>query len=168
MSEEIKNKVDESGLIQLDLQDLIPKGERVVIDLKDFLYEGVMLREKDFRDKIAATDWSQYQDKFVALTNTADAIIPLWSYMLLSSALQPYVKVLIRGNKSHLEGALLRIAIESINAEDYRDARVIVKGCGKIPVPESAYMSITLKLQPVVKSLMFGEACSTVPVFKRK
>lgn len=168
MSEEIKNKVDESGLIQLDLQDFIPKGERVVIDLKDFLYEGVMLREKDFRDKIAATDWSQYQDKFVALTNTADAIIPLWSYMLLSSALQPYVKVLIRGNKSHLEGALFRIAIESINAEDYRDARVIVKGCGKIPVPESAYMSITLKLQPVVKSLMFGEACSTVPVFKRK
>ena len=166
--EEIKNKVGESGLIQLDLQDFIPKGERVVIDLKDFLYEGVMLREKDFRDKIASTDWSQYQGKFVALTNTADAIIPLWSYMLLSSALQPYAKVLIRGNKSHLEGALLRIAIESINAEEYRDARVIVKGCGKIPIPESAYMGITLKLQPVVKSLMFGEACSTVPVFKKR
>lgn len=168
MSEEIKNKIDESGLIQLDLQDFIAKGERVVIDLKDFLYEGVMLREKDFRDKIAATDWTQYQDKFVAITNTADAIIPLWSYMLLASALQPYVKILIRGNKSHLEGALLRIAIENIDAEQYRDARVIVKGCGKIPIPESAYIALTMKLQPVVKNLMFGEACSTVPVFKKK
>ena len=166
--EEIKNKIDSSGLIQLDLQDYIPKGERVVIDLKDFLYEGVMLREKDFRDKIANTDWSKYQNKFVALTNTADAIIPLWAYMLLASALQPYAKILIRGNKSHLEGALLRVAIENINAEDFHDTRVIVKGCGKLPVPESAYMSITLKLQPVVKSLMFGEACSTVPVFKKK
>jgi len=168
MSEEIKNKIEESGLIQLDLQDFIAKGERVVIDLKDFLYEGVMLREKDFRDKIAASDWPQYQDKFVAITNTADAIIPLWSYMLLASALQPYVKILIRGNKSHLEGALLRIAIENIDAEQYRDARVIVKGCGKIPIPESAYIALTMKLQPVVKNLMFGEACSTVPVFKKK
>ncbi|MFM7022979.1 MAG: DUF2480 family protein [Flavobacteriales bacterium] len=164
----IENKIENSGLIQLDLQDYIPKGERVVIDLKDFLYEGIMLREKDFREKIGTTDWSQYQDKFVALTNTADAIIPLWAYMLLSSSLQPYVKVLIRGNKSHLEGALLRIAIESIDAEKFRDGKVIVKGCGKLHVPESAYMSITLKLQPVVKSLMFGEACSTVPVFKKK
>ncbi len=168
MSEEIKNKIEESGLIQLDLQDFIAKGERVVIDLKDFLYEGVMLREKDFRDKIAASDWTQYQDKFVAITNTADAIIPLWSYMLLASALQPYVKILIRGYKSHLEGALLRIAIENIDTEQYRDARVIVKGCGKIPIPESAYIALTMKLQPVVKNLMFGEACSTVPVFKKK
>lgn len=166
--EEIKNKIDESGLIQLDLQDFIAKGERVVIDLKDFLYEGVMFREKDFRDKIAAIDWTKYQDKFVAITNTADAIIPLWSFMLLASALQPYVKILIRGNKSHLEGALLRIAIENINAEKYLDARVIVKGCGRIPIPESAYIALTMKLQPVVKNLMFGEACSTVPVFKRK
>lgn len=165
--EEIENKVEKSGLITIDLNDFVPKGERSVVDLKDFLFEGLILKEKDFREKIAATDWSKYKDHFVGITFTADAIIPLWAYMLIASALQPYAALIIRGNKAHIEGVLLRKAIEELNLELYKDQRVIVKGCGG-EIPESAYVSITTILQPIVKSLMFGEACSTVPVYKTK
>lgn len=163
----IENKVEKSGLITLDLADLIPAGEQVVIDLKDFMYEGMILREKDFREQLKTADWSVYQNAFVAITNSSEGIVPLWAYMLISSALQPYASLVIRGNKAHLKGALLRRSIESLNVSEYQDKRIIIKGCGEETIPESAYITITQKLQPVVKSLMFGEACSTVPVFKQ-
>ena len=165
--DEIENKVEKSGLLNLDLNDFVPKGTRSVVDLKDFLFEAVMLKEKDFREKIAAYDWEKHKGHFVGLTCSVDVITPLWAYMLLTSALQPYAALIIRGNKAHIEGVLLRQAIEAINLEDYRDKRVIIKGCGG-EIPESAYVAVTNLLQPVVKSLMFGEACSTVPVYKRK
>lgn len=163
----IENKVEKSGLITLDLVDLIPPGNQVVIDLKDFMYEGIILREKDFRNQLQEKDWSEYQDSFVAVTNSSEGIVPLWAYMLISSALQPYASLVIRGNLAHLKGALLRRSIEAMNESEYSDKRVIIKGCGEETIPESAYITITQKLQPVVKSLMFGEACSTVPVFKK-
>lgn len=163
----IENKVEKSGLLTLDLVELIPAGEQVVIDLKDFMFEGLILKEKDFRTQLKEKDWSVYQDAFVAVTNSSEGITPLWAYMLISSALAPFATVIIRGNKAHLKGALLRRAIEQIDANEYLDKRVIIKGCGKESVPESSFIAITQKLQPVVKSLMFGEACSTVPVFKK-
>lgn len=163
----IENKVEKSGLLTLDLVELIPAGEQVVIDLKDFMFEGLILKEKDFRTQLKETDWSVYQDAFVAVTNSSEGITPLWAYMLISSALSPYATVIIRGNKAHLKGALLRRSIEQLDIAEYQDKRVIIKGCGKESIPESSFIAITQKLQPVVKSLMFGEACSTVPVFKK-
>ena len=130
------------------------------------MHEGIILREKDFRTQLKNKDWSEYQDGFVAVTNSSEGIVPLWAYMLISSALQPFASLVIRGNIAHLKGALLRRSIEALNSADYQNKRVIIKGCGKETIPESAYITITQKLQPVVKSLMFGEACSTVPVFK--
>ena len=162
----IENKVEKSGLITIDLVDLIPLGSQYLVDLKDFMHEGIILREKDFRTQLKNKDWSEYQDGFVAVTNSSEGIVPLWAYMLISSALQPFASLVIRGNIAHLKGALLRRSIEAINLADYQNKRVIIKGCGKETIPESAYITITQKLQPVVKSLMFGEACSTVPVFK--
>ena len=164
----IENRVAKSGIITLDLVDFIPPGNQYVLDIKDFMQEGLILREKDFRLRIKEKDWSEFQDGFVAVTNSSDGIIPLWAYMLISSALNPYSSLVVRGNKSHLKGALLRRSIEAIDESEFKDKRVVVKGCGKESIPESAYIAITQKLQPVVKSLMFGEACSTVPVFKAK
>jgi len=163
----IENKVEKSGLLSLDLNDFIPKGERIILDVKDFLFEEVMIKENHFREIVKSHDWSIYENKFVGVTCSVDAIIPLWVYMILASSLQPHAKLVVRGNKSHLEGALIKRAIEGLNVQDYEKQRVIVKGCGG-EIPESAYIAITTLLQPVVKSLMFGEACSTVPVFKNK
>lgn len=162
----IENRVAKSGIITLDLVDFIPSGNQYVVDMKDFMQDGLILREKDFRLRIKEKDWSEFQDGFVAVSNSSDGIIPLWAYMLISSALQPYSSLVVRGNKSHLKGALLKRSIEAIDESEYKDKRVIIKGCGKESIPESAYIAITQKLQPVVGSLMFGEACSTVPVFK--
>tara|TARA_Y100000766_G_C18701512_1_gene504470 strand:- start:29 stop:523 length:495 start_codon:yes stop_codon:yes gene_type:complete len=162
----IENRVAKSGIITLDLVDFIPSGNQYVVDMKDFMQDGLILREKDFRLRIKEKDWSEFQDGFVAVSNSSDGIIPLWAYMLISSALQPYSSLVVRGNKSHLKGALLKRSIEAIDESEYKDKRVIIKGCGKESIPESAYIAITQKLQPVVRSLMFGEACSTVPVFK--
>lgn len=164
----IPNKVANSGLIDFNLEDYYPKGERVLIDIKAQLWQELILREDDFRAYIKDTDWAQYQDKYVAITCTADAIIPLWAYMLVASAVEPYAKKVVFGDIKALETALFIDALGNINAEEFRDKRVIVKGCSKYPVPESAYIDITTKLRPVVKSLMFGEACSTVPVYKAK
>ncbi len=163
----IENRVAKSGIITLDLVDFIPSGSQYVVDIKDFMQDGLILREKDFRLRIKEKDWSEFQDGFVAVSNSSDGIIPLWAYMLVSSALQPYSSFVVRGNKSHLKGALLKRSIEAIDESEYKDKRVIIKGCGKESIPESAYITITQKLQPVVRSLMFGEACSTVPVFKK-
>ncbi|MCX6310178.1 MAG: DUF2480 family protein [Bacteroidetes bacterium] len=165
--EEITNKVANSGLITIDLGELYLPGERVVIDIKDQLFQELILREKDFREFIKSHDWSQYKDKYVALTCSADAIIPDWTWMLLASALQPFAKKIVFGSIEVLETVLFDETLLNLDIEKYRDARIVIKGCGDKPVPKSAYIELTRKLQPIVKSLMYGEPCSTVPIFKQ-
>jgi len=166
--EEITNRVANSGLITLDLGEMYPAGDRVLVDIKDQLYQGLILREKDFREFIATHDWSQYKEKFVAITCTADAIIPDWAWMLLASALQPFAKKVVFGDLEKLETVLFTQVLSAFDTEQYRDARVVIKGCGDKPVPKTAYIELTRLLQPVVKSIMYGEPCSTVPVYKRQ
>jgi hypothetical protein len=166
IQENIVNKVAQSGLVTLDPANFYPQGERVLYDIKDNLFMGLMLREKDFREFVKAHDWSQYQGKHVAVTCTEDAIVPAWAYMLLANRLAPYALEVVFGNLEVLETVLFVKSIATINPEQYRDQRVVIKGCGDISVPVSAYVELTKKLTPVVKSLMFGEPCSTVPIYK--
>jgi len=165
--EEIINKVAMSGLITLDLEDYFHHGERVEYDIAQHLFQGLILKEKDFRDFIKGHDWSQYQDKNIFITCSADAIVPTWAYMLLTSRFSPYAHMIIFGGREELEGALFREALAKIPLEEYRNAKLVIKGCGKYPVPASAYVEISRLLTPVVQSLMYGEPCSTVPVFKK-
>lgn len=162
------NKVAESSLISLDLATYYPVGDRVLFDIKDQLFQGLMLREKDFRAFVKEHDWSFYQGKHVAVHCSADAIVPTWAYMLVASKLGPYAQSIVFGNLSTLEHTLFDRALANIPLENYRDQRIVVKGCGDIPVPESAYVTLTAKLTSVAKSVFFGEPCSTVPVYKRK
>jgi Protein of unknown function (DUF2480) len=166
--EQIINKVTNSGLITFDLEDLYHKGERVVYDLKDNLFMGMILKEKDFREFLKNHDWSVYTGKNVAITCSEDAIIPTWAYMLLTLKLQPVANLVVFGSLEELENKLFFDALHKVNVEEFRGARVVVKGCSKVPVPAAAYVEITRLLQPVVQSLMFGEPCSTVPLYKRK
>lgn len=166
-SDEIRNRVDESGLLTFNLEDLYQVGERKVFDLKDFLFEGLILREKDYREALKNHEWSSYQDCFVSITCSADAIVPQWAFMLASTYLQPVVKRLVMGASETLETVLYQDALANIDLEQFRDERVIVKGCSKYPVPTSAYVEFVAKLRPIAKSVMYGEACSTVPLFKR-
>lgn len=168
IQENIINKVANSGLITLNLEDFYHKGERVVYDIVDNLFHGLMLREKDFRAFIKDHDWAQYQDKNVAITCSADAIVPTWAYMLLANKLKPYANEVVFGDLNTLEAVLFTKALAKINLQDYANQRVVVKGCGDIEVPVAAYVEVTNLLTPVVKSMMFGEPCSTVPVYKRK
>ena len=168
IQENIINKVAQSGLVTLDPASFYPQGERVVYDIKDNLFHGLMLREKDFREFVKEHDWSQYQDKNVAVTCTADAIVPAWAYMLLANRLAPYARQVVFGDAEVLETVLFVKEIANIDVEQYRDQRIVLKGCGDIPVPVSAYVELTKKLTPVAKSLMFGEPCSTVPIYKRR
>lgn len=165
--EEIINKVANSGLVTLDLEDYYHQGERVVYDLKDNLFMGMILKEKDFREFLKGHDWAQYAGKNVAITCTEDAIIPTWAYMLLTLQLEPHANTVVYGTLNDLEEKLYFDAITRIDVEAYRGVRVVVKGCSKHPVPTAAYVELTRKLQPVVQSLMFGEPCSTVPLFKK-
>lgn len=166
--DEIINKVQQSGLITIDLEELYPKGERVEYDIAQNLWQGLALKEKDFREFISTNDWSVYKDKYVAVFCSADAIVPTWAFMLLSAALQPYAKKIVFGSKEELEKNIFSDLISSLNENNYKDARVVIKGCSDLPVPLSAYVDLTNKLLPVVKSLMFGEPCSTVPIYKKK
>lgn len=165
--EEITNKVAQSGLITIDLGEFYPAGNRVLIDIKDQLFQELILREKDFREFIKTHDWSQYKDSYVALTCSADAIIPDWTWMLLASALEPFAKKIVFGNLETLETVLYDEIISSLDIQPYQDARIVIKGCGDKPVPKTAYIDLTRKLQPLVKSIMYGEPCSTVPVYKK-
>lgn len=166
-AEEIKNKVAESGLITFNLEDLYQVGARKTFDLKDFLYEGLILREKEYRAALKEFDWSEYQDAFVNLECNADAIVPQWAFMLASTYLEPVAKRVVMGSRETLEAILFQEALASLDVEQFRDERVIVKGCSKYPVPTSAFVEFVAKLRPIAKSLMYGEACSTVPLFKR-
>lgn len=168
MAEEIINKVAQSALVQIDLEDYYIDGPRKVIDLKDWLYEGLILREKDFRENIKAHNWESYSGSFVSIICSADAIIPLWASMLISSALQPYAKRVVFGTLEELEAQLYEEAYQEIDFAAFEGKPMIIKGCSNKPVPTNAFVSFTQKAQPFAKSIMFGEACSTVPVFKRK
>lgn len=168
MEETMANKVAESGIITLDLEDYYPKEETAVFDLKEYLFMGLILKEKDFREALKNLDLLPYTGKNVALTCTADAIIPMWAYMLAASYLQPVAKAVVFGNEEILKQTLFLKNLQNINTVDYTDKRVVIKGCGELPVSESAYVEITNLLRPVVKSIMYGEPCSTVPIFKKK
>ncbi|MDF2437676.1 MAG: hypothetical protein K0Q95_2052 [Bacteroidota bacterium] len=167
MENEIVNKVSQSGLITIDLEEFYPSGDRVVFDIKDHLFQGLILREKDFREFIKNHDWAAYKDKYVSLICTADAIVPTWAYMLLATQLEPYAKKVIFGDLETLETILYNEILSKINLIDYKDARIVIKGCGKLPVPKAAYVQITSLLRPIAKSIMYGEPCSTVPLYKQ-
>ena len=167
MENEIVNRVANSKLITIDLEDWYPVGSRFVFDIKDWLYEGLILKEKEFRAHVKAHDWSQYQDHFVALTCSTDAIIPGWAYMLLTTAVAPYAQKVVIGNLEQLETRLYNTIIEKLDTTPYIDKPIIVKGCSNKPVPPNAYISLVQKLQPVVKSILYGEACSSVPLYKK-
>ena len=168
MSEAFVNKVAESGIITLDLETYFPKETISVFDMKDFLFMGLILKEKDFREALKTLDTEQYKDKIVALTCTADAVIPMWAYMLAASKLQPVAKDVIFGTEENVRKHLLLKNLQAIDIADYTDQRIVVKGCGETPMPEEAYVAITQRLRPIAKSIMYGEPCSTVPVFKKE
>jgi hypothetical protein len=162
------NKVAESGIITLDLEQFFSKKPVVSFDLKPFLFMGLILKEKDFRQQLKELDLTPYKEKSVAVHCSADAIIPQWAYMLVASLLQPEAAVVLFGTEQDAETMLLLRAIDQIDASVYENQRVVVKGCGDRPIPDAAYLNITNKLRPVAKSIMFGEPCSTVPVYKKK
>lgn len=168
MAEDIINRVANSNLVVVDLEDFYPKGQRTLIDIKDWLWEGFVLREKEFRNYVSGHDWSQYENHFVALTCSTDAIIPAWAYMLLTMHLEPFAKHIIIGDLEQLETAIYQDIISNLNIEEYKDKPLIIKGCSHKPVPANAYILLSKKLKPVAKSIMYGEACSSVPLFKRK
>ena len=166
--EMIINRVEASGLVTINLEDFYPKQPVKVFDLKDYLFRGLIIREKDFREALKNTNWNEFENTNVAVTCTTDAIIPVWAYMLVATYLQPVAKNIILGDEQKLIETILHRNIDSINAEEYLDKRVVVKGCGDVKIPDSTYLKITNLLLPYVKSIMYGEPCSTVPVFKRK
>ncbi len=168
MSETFINKVAESGLISLDLAQYIPNNEIVIFDIKPYLFMELILKEKDFRASLAAIDWEQYQDKIVGIHCTADAIIPMWANMLIVSNLSQFAKSIYFGDENKTRELILLEEIQKLDVGSFTDQRVVIKGCGDMPIGESAYVAITHKLRPVVKSIMYGEPCSTVPVFKKK
>jgi len=169
MSDEIINKVAESGLVTIDLEKYLPDKEEVtVFDLKDFLFMGMILKEKDFREALKQQDWEKYRNKSVAITCSADAIIPVWAYMLVTSYLQPVAKETMVGNEKEMYKASIIKNISSMNPTEFEGKRIVLKGCGETPIDDFAYAEATRVLLPVAKSIMYGEPCSTVPVYKKK
>lgn len=167
MEDMIVNKVAESGLITLDLEEYYPKEETAIFDLKNYLFMELILKEKDYREALKNLDWSIYQNKNVAITCSADAVIPMWAYMLAATYLQPVAKEIIFGNEDFLHRTLFLKNLSKINTTEFADKRVVIKGCGDKSISETAYVEITKLLTPVVKSIMYGEPCSTVPIYKK-
>jgi len=168
MENEIINKVANSVLKTIDLEDFYPKGKRVLFDIKDWLFHELILKEKEFRESVDNHDWSQYQQSFVAITCTADAIIPSWAFMLVTSKLVPFANKVVIGNLETLETILYQKIIEDLSTEDFQGKPVIIKGCSEKSVPHAAFSFLIEKLQPIAKSILFGEACSSVPIYKAK
>lgn len=169
MDDLIINKVTDSSLLTLDLGSYLPKSDQTMIfDLKPFLFMELVLREKDFRESLKNHDWLQYAGKYVGVTCSADAIIPVWAYMLAAVYLEPVALCVYMAGENELNQSVLIDNIRKINTEEFQDKRVVVKGCGELPIGEAAYLEIAHKLRPVVKSIMYGEPCSTVPIFKKK
>jgi len=168
IQENIVNKVTQSGLLTFDLASLKSTAETAVYDIKDNLFQGLILREKDFRAFVKEHDWSVYAGKNVLITCTADAIVPTWAYMLLANKLEPYAREVFFGSEETFEDLLFERALVNLDMDRFKDQRVVVKGCGDIKIPTSAFITFTGKLSKVAKSIMYGEPCSTVPIFKRK
>lgn len=168
MSGEIVNRVANSKLITLDLEDFYPEGERRVLDISDWLYEGFILKEMDFRASVKEHQWDQYLNQYVAITCSSDAIIPSWAYLLISTSLAPFVKKLVVGDLDLLENIIFQDLISNISLDPYKNVPVIIKGCSTKKIPDTAYALMAQRLVPVASSLMFGEACSSVPLFKKK
>jgi hypothetical protein len=168
MAEKIINKVASSKLITIDLEDYYPQGKRVVIDIKEWLFQELILKEKDFRLSVKEHNWSQYQNSYVALICSTDAIIPSWAYLLITTNLAPFTKKIIVGSLSELETAIFQDVISVLPIEEYKNKPIIIKGCSEKDIPETAYVQLVSKLIPVATSVMYGEACSTVPLFKSK
>ena len=168
MADEIINRVAKSKLVTFDLEDYYVEGKRVLFDISDWLFEGLLLKEKDFRTHVKNHDWSQYEGAYVALHCATDAIIPSWAYLLVSTELNQFAKKVVIGNLELLETVLFSEIINTLSLDTFKDKPVIIKGCSNKPIPESAYPLLISKIQPVAKSIMYGEACSTVPLFKKK
>ena len=168
MENEIINRVANSKLKTVDLEEMYPQGERVVFDIKDWLFEELILKEVDFRTSVKDYNWAQYENSYVAITCSTDAIIPSWAFMLVTTAVAPYAKKTVIGNLETLENAIFQEIINQQDFSVYKDAPVIIKGCSEKPIPDSAYSFLIEKLIPVAKSILFGEACSTVPLYKAK
>ncbi|MBK7668438.1 MAG: DUF2480 family protein [Sphingobacteriaceae bacterium] len=166
MSDEIVNKVSNSGLITIDLEEFYPEGDRVLLDVKPLLFQELILKEKDFREFIKNEDWAKYKNKLVAITCTNDAIVPTWAYMLLSLALESQAKKIVFGGLNDLENILFEEAMSKMDFSQYKDARIVIKGCSGKPVPTNAFVKLTAALKPLAKSIMYGEPCSTVPLYK--
>ncbi len=167
MKDQIINRVANSKLVTFDLESLYPEGKRVLFDISPWLLEGIVLKETDFRKQASSHDWSQYQNCFVALTCQTDAIIPGWAYILLSIHLAPYAKKVSVGTLENLETILFTEIIENLNVEEFKEKPVIIKGCAHKPIPATAFTLLAQKLHPVAKSIMYGEACSSVPLYKK-
>jgi len=166
--EEIVNKVAQSGLLTLDLEDYYPQEETIVFDLKPLLFMEMILKEKDFRAALQSIDWAQYQDKVLAVTCTVDTIIPSWAYMLVAVHAEPYAKDIFLGDRQTALQELFLAKLRAIDIAGFTDKRVVVKGCGDLSVGGFAYLEVARRLRPVVKSILYGEACSNVPIFKKK
>jgi hypothetical protein len=165
---EIINRVAQSKLVTFDLEELYPQGKRVVFDIKDWLFEGLILKEKEFRSMASEHDWGQFEGSYVALTCSSEAIIPGWAYMFLASKLKPYAKKVIVGDLESLETSIYQDILHNLDVSPFEDKPVIIKGCSNKPVPQNAYLFAIEKIQRVAKSVMYGEACSSVPLYKRK
>ena len=164
----IKNKVAESGIITLDLEQFIPKEETLALfDLKPFLFREMILREKDYRTALTTYNWSQYAGRHTGIICSVDAIVPMWAFMLAASYLAPVASSVHYGDKAVVKKALIAAQIAAIDVAAYEDKRIVLKGCGEVPIPQDAYVAATAKLRPVVKSIMYGEPCSTVPIYKK-
>jgi hypothetical protein len=168
MNDPIINKVAESGLITIDPEKYYPREQTAVFDLKDFLFMGLILKEKDFREQLKNYNWEPFKDKYTAVYCSADAIIPVWAYMLVATYLEPVAKDIIMGDEKELHRQLFLKNLSTINIEEFTDQKVVIKGCGETPIGEFVYMELTKLLRPVAKSIMYGEPCSTVPVYKKR
>lgn len=167
LEEPIINRVANSGLITLDLEEYFPSVEIAEIDLKELLVEGLMLREKDLREFVRTHDWSQHQHQVLAVHCTADAVIPTWAYMLIGIAAQPYARRVVFGNREAAITVIYMETLGKIDWDNYREAKVVVKGCSDVKVPEAVYLEAAIRLRAVAATIMYGEPCSTVPLFKR-
>jgi hypothetical protein len=166
--EEIVNKVAGSGIVSIDLEEFYLEGERVIFDIKPHLFMEQILKEKDFREFIKINDWSSFKDKIVGIVCSADAIVPTWAYMLITLALEPFAKKIFFGNLIEVENLLFAEKLATLSPEQYKDARVVIKGCGEKQIPTNAFVQLTSLLKPFAKSIMYGEPCSTVPLYKAK
>jgi len=168
LEKEIINRIANSKLETIDLEDFYPDGNRLFFDISPFLYEGLVLREKDFREQVKTFNWQQFKNCYVALGCSTDAIIPGWAFMLVSLQLFPFSKITIVGSLTDLENTIFSEIINDLDLSSFKDKPVIIKGCSKKSIPQNVYIQLTQKLQPIAKSIMYGEACSSVPLYKKK